>query len=606
MAAAGLAMRGAQAASELAVETAALDLGDAERLRGLRERVSRTARTYLLTGDERYLADERAAEAAFNRELLGLQQDSTSSEETALFEKLQRHVLARRIIANDLVELKRSGAGLAVIGRVLEVELQPVLDAFDATVAEVVDRRSQKVVRTRAEANATSSGALWFLGLAAALALLIAGFSSQVLSRTLNRIEGGAERTRRHLSAIVESSEDGVFSTDLEGHLTSWNQGAERIFGYASTEVMGQRVSLLVPTGMADDFALNLHRLRVGERLPQFEVQRQAKDGRVLNVALTISSIKDERGGVISVSTIARDITEARKLRLERDRFFELSLDMVCVAGLDGFFKQLNPAFETTLGFSRAELMTKSIIEGIYAEDRASAINELRRLGQGIPTTHFEARHLCRDGSFRWFSWRAWPSPEGSIYAVARDITDDKETQMKLASLTEEMRRLAISDELTGLHNRRGFHLLAEQHLKSSARVHRPAVFFFADLDGLKRINDTLGHDVGDRAIRDMARLLMASFRQSDIIARLGGDEFVILAVDLTEDRAQMLLDRLNEQVRQHNLAQPQPYALSVSIGFTTYNPNNPESVEAIIKRADVLMYEKKAQRRSHSAQSAA
>jgi two-component system cell cycle response regulator len=160
-----------------------------------------------------------------------------------------------------------------------------------------------------------------------------------------------------------------------------------------------------------------------------------------------------------------------------------------------------------------------------------------------------------------------------------------------------QLRQLAIIDELTGIHNRRGFTTLAEQHLKLAARRRAPAAVVFLDLDGLKAINDTHGHVEGDQALIDTAFLLRLTLRESDVVARLGGDEFAALLVDCEPPTAEVVVERLQAAVRDHNARSDRPYALSLSIGVADLEPGADVSVEELIERADRAMYEHKAGR---------
>jgi len=163
----------------------------------------------------------------------------------------------------------------------------------------------------------------------------------------------------------------------------------------------------------------------------------------------------------------------------------------------------------------------------------------------------------------------------------------------------EEIRALSITDELTGLHNRRGFLSLTRQQLKIADRSRRKLTLFFADLDGLKVINDTLGHEAGDQAILDLASILKDTFRDSDVLARLGGDEFAVLAVDAEEEVASLLAGRIHGRVDLQNCREDRPYRLSVSVGFALYDPECPSSLDELVARADQRMYEEKKEKRS-------
>jgi diguanylate cyclase (GGDEF)-like protein len=158
----------------------------------------------------------------------------------------------------------------------------------------------------------------------------------------------------------------------------------------------------------------------------------------------------------------------------------------------------------------------------------------------------------------------------------------------------EDLRNLAITDPLTGLDNRRGFLSLAEQQLKLSARNKRGVLLYFADIDGLKWINDTLGHMEGDKALLEAAGVLQETFRTSDIIARLGGDEFAALAVDITEANSEIFSARLQSLIETRNNQENRRYRLSISIGCSYYDPENPRSLDELMTHADQLMYEQK------------
>jgi PAS domain S-box-containing protein len=129
-----------------------------------------------------------------------------------------------------------------------------------------------------------------------------------------------AERIASHLAAIVESSDDAIISKTLEGIILTWNKGAERIFGYESHEVIGKPVLVLIPPDRVDEEPIILQKLKLGERLDHFDTVRVARDGRRINISLTISPIKDESGKIIAVSKIARDITEQKRIEDEREQ----------------------------------------------------------------------------------------------------------------------------------------------------------------------------------------------------------------------------------------------------------------------------------------------
>ena len=159
------------------------------------------------------------------------------------------------------------------------------------------------------------------------------------------------------------------------------------------------------------------------------------------------------------------------------------------------------------------------------------------------------------------------------------------------------MEKLSWGDDLTGLYNRRGFKILANQTINMAHRMKLNATLIFIDLDELKWINDFRGHAAGDQALIDTAQILKEVFRSSDIIARVGGDEFVALAINSAENPSGKLLERLQEQLDIHNTWFGKDYVLSFSCGSAHYEWENPNSLEMLLEEADQAMYANKRQK---------
>ena len=157
--------------------------------------------------------------------------------------------------------------------------------------------------------------------------------------------------------------------------------------------------------------------------------------------------------------------------------------------------------------------------------------------------------------------------------------------------MQEALRNLSLTDELTGLYNRRGFMTVAERQLKFATRAEQAMLLVFIDLDGMKAINDAFGHSVGDQALRRTAALLHTTLREADLIARLGGDEFVILAMESRHDGADGLAQRLRSSIAASNTGRDTPFQLSISLGITRFDPLQPRALEDMLSSADVLMY---------------
>jgi diguanylate cyclase (GGDEF)-like protein len=152
---------------------------------------------------------------------------------------------------------------------------------------------------------------------------------------------------------------------------------------------------------------------------------------------------------------------------------------------------------------------------------------------------------------------------------------------------------LSLTDELTGLYNRRRFLVLTEQCLKVAARGKKRSLLLFIDVDNLKGINDRYGHAEGDLALKNLAGVLKKTFRESDIIGRFGGDEFVLL-MESADEKSELLITRLHENLDDHNASVSCRYHLSVSVGTALFDPEHPVSIDELLTRADSSMYGQK------------
>jgi diguanylate cyclase (GGDEF)-like protein len=169
------------------------------------------------------------------------------------------------------------------------------------------------------------------------------------------------------------------------------------------------------------------------------------------------------------------------------------------------------------------------------------------------------------------------------LHDLAQMIEDE------LSTLT-----MATTDVLTKLANRRGFQMIAEPMIALCQRAWHPATVVMFDLDDLKQINDELGHEVGDLAIKDFARLLLKVFRKSDVVARIGGDEFCVLLTDPEEANSTRPLERLQERVDSHNAERERPFTLAFSAGAVPFNKKRHTSVDDLLRDADERMYSQK------------
>lgn len=228
------------------------------------------------------------------------------------------------------------------------------------------------------------------------------------VGRFAERIE--ADEAQRHLAAIVEFTENAIYSRTLDGTIRTWNSAAEQIFGYSAREMIGQQIAhLLTPAQVAEESSL-ISRLAMGYRVGQFEARRLCKDGREIDVTLVISPIRDHTGQVVGVATIASDVTERKQveaiLHESEERFratFEQAAVGIAHVGLDGRFLRVNRKLCEILGYTQAELMRLTFQE-ITAPDYLDADLESFRkmLARELTTYSMEKRYVRKDGTLVW------------------------------------------------------------------------------------------------------------------------------------------------------------------------------------------------------------
>lgn len=177
------------------------------------------------------------------------------------------------------------------------------------------------------------------------------------------------------------------------------------------------------------------------------------------------------------------------------------------------------------------------------------------------------------------------------LYSELEQRVRDRTAELETAN--DEIHKLSITDELTGLNNRRGFYLRSDAALHAARRHGGACLLIFLDVDGLKLVNDSQGHEVGDALLADVAALLKGSLRESDVIARIGGDEFCVLIIEPDCDQA-VLRDRLLDAFERFNQDSDRTYEVSASIGLVPVDAADSDSIDELLARADELMYEEK------------
>jgi PAS domain S-box-containing protein len=286
------------------------------------------------------------------------------------------------------------------------------------------------------------------------LGVLLLSLVFAVLLRELSerkRTQEVLAKRETWFSTTLGSIGDAVIATDMNGAVTFMNSAAQSLTGWSLEDAQGKSMDLVFDivnkeTGRPVEnpvkkvfregkvVGLAHHTLLISKNGKEFEIEDSA------------APIVTGTGSSIGVVLVFRDITDLKRAREEADRYFTLSLDLLCIAGSDGYFKRLNPAWEKALGYTTEELLAKPFLEFIHPDDRPATIRESEKLARGQDAVSFENRYRCKDGSYKSLLWSATPFAEAQlIYAVARDVTELKRAEERLRQ-SEERFRLMVEN----------------------------------------------------------------------------------------------------------------------------------------------------------------
>jgi two-component system, cell cycle sensor histidine kinase and response regulator CckA len=231
------------------------------------------------------------------------------------------------------------------------------------------------------------------------------------------------------MHAIAENTEDLIMVLDREGRIRFINRPAPDL---TLDQVLGMPAHLFLPPDYHATALDCLERVALTGRADGYEVAYVGSNGDSTCWHARVGPVLED-GQVVGFVVVGRNLTELRKEAFERDRFFNLSIDMLCIAGPEGKLERVNPAFERTLGYSSPELLEMKVLDLVHPDDRERVREAANHLRAGQNTFNFESRYRRKDGEYRWLSWRAVAEPSGGrIYGVARDITEHRQLQAQL------------------------------------------------------------------------------------------------------------------------------------------------------------------------------
>lgn len=225
-----------------------------------------------------------------------------------------------------------------------------------------------------------------------------------------------------------------IFARDMQGRIIFWNRAAQQKYGWSEKEALGQHAATLLKKQFPIPWAEIEQKLMSGECWDG-NVIHTKRDGTPLIVESRIALIKKADGTPAGFFEINNDLTHHTKSEDESEHFFNLSLDMFCVAGFDGYFKRVNPAMQTTLGYCEKELLSRPYLEFIHPDDVEATRVEAHKIEKGASTISFENRYRCKDGSYKWLLWKTVVLGDRQItYSTARDRTPQKQAELEMAA----------------------------------------------------------------------------------------------------------------------------------------------------------------------------
>jgi len=392
---------------------------------------------------------------------------------------------------------------------------------------------------------------------------------------------------------IIDQIHDSIIAMDLQGYITSWNKGAENLFGYTAEESIGKNIIFLYADAEEDDSLLYQDLFEKGGR--EMVVRRRKKSGEIFWASLSLSLTHDLDSNPVGIIGYLIDITERlqaeEQLRLQA-AIFEHSGEGIIITDPAGVIVSVNRAFTKITGYAPEEIKGKTpetLLSSLHEED--FALDVYTSLSS---TSHWigEAwgRRKNNDSFPVWASISSVHGKDGIIayyFAVFTDIAERKNAE-------QQIYRLAYFDMLTGLPNRAMLFTHLKQALTEAHRNHLHGAVLFVDLNRFKQVNESLGHEAGDLLLKEIAHRLNSCVREEDVVSRIGGNEFVVALFDIARrEHAAIVAEKILDRLSQPIMLNSHELLVSASIGISVY-PDDGDDAETLIKCADIAMYRAK------------
>jgi len=414
------------------------------------------------------------------------------------------------------------------------------------------------------------------------------------------QLETVTRESNERLRAVIQAAPLAIVARDLDAVIRMWNPAAERMFGWSEDEALETGTSI-VPAPLREDVAKLRHRAEAGEIIWVEDTKRLRRDGSTFDASVTIAPVYGADDKVIGTMVTVEDITrrkQAEQALRESEAHLRLAMEAAQMgmwyweAGTDRFTYSdgLDTLFGRSVGAPLEDY--RELQQRLHLDDRDLFAATLRHAIKQGSDFQVDYRVVWPDGSVHWIAnrgqvHRGADGRAERVIGVAMDITDRKLAEQRIV-------HMAHHDALTGLPNRV---LLRDRIQQAIAQAHRGGsqlAVLFIDLDRFKTINDSLGHQLGDRLLQSVASRILVCVREGDTVARVGGDEFVIVIPDLANAAdastvAAKILEVLANAFHLHGT----DLHVAASIGISLY-PNDGADAETLMRNADTAMYHAK------------
>jgi diguanylate cyclase (GGDEF)-like protein/PAS domain S-box-containing protein len=422
--------------------------------------------------------------------------------------------------------------------------------------------------------------------------------------RATRKIAGQLAFQRQLMEAIPVP----ICQKDLNGVFLNCNQAFVELLGLPREKIIRRFSANLMDLQAAEQHQALEAKVIASGKKQQEELRQLLPDGTSCDLLVVKAPLVDEDGRIVGIIGSAVDITvqkrsaeEIERSHAELDQIFNTAANGMRVVDRNHTVLRANKTFYSLTGLSEQEVVGKKCYE---------AFPGLACQSGKCPLAHILANPQRLESEFvkvlptgRRIECLVTATPYLDANGEVMGIIEDFKDITRYKELEQHLRETAITDELTGLFNRRGFLTFAEKQLGNALRADHDVFLIFADLDNMKEINDVLGHETGDLALVTAAALLRTTFRQADILARLGGDEFaVFLSCKPGTESEQAILARLEANIAQENRRGELPFSVAVSFGVVRLKEN--ETLGQLMVRADGLMYDNKIRKRGEAGNS--